>query len=408
LDWLTQQVQEQYAKLVKLRMGSSSIRVVDSQGRALASYGAPMDFEKVAKSDEGISIEAPIESARFPASVDWRVQIFSPRSDVRQFIQYWKFYYILLASFFFIASAMVTIYFGKRFKDLARDYEKAIAIQNKLEDRVQERTHALEENIHELKEMQDRMVAQEKMAGLGVMATGLAHEIKNPLNIVINSAQFLKEYYLRGVKTKEELSEAREFAEMIVKHSERINALIKSILLSARTGSEQRVVVDVNQLVNECLEINLKTYQRQHHVNVQLQTSYSSAEVRANVDVEDLRRVILNILDNALFSLHKKWNESKAEKALLQVSIEKRDEKVVIIVADNGVGISEEEKRNIFTPFFTTKDPGQGTGLGLSLSADILKKYDGEIYFESEKNEYCRFYISLPVYVESRLSQAQP
>ncbi len=398
LDWLTLEVQEQYRKFVKLGLGSSAIRVVDASGRVLAAYGMQGAFSGDENSKEGILIEAPVESSRFPMSLDWRVQIFSPRSDVRQFVQYWKIYYILLASFFIVVSAMVTIYFGRQFKSLSNEYEEAIAVQSKLEDKVKERTRALEENINEIKFMQDRLIAQEKMAGLGVMATGLAHEIKNPLNIVINSAQFLKEYYLPEDPSKVDLKEAREFADMIVKHSERIDSLVKAILLSARQESKQRVIVDVNELAEESLQVLLKTFQIQHQVSMpsELKTSPRAANVK--VDIEDLRRILLNLLDNSLYSLWKKWGKAQIEKALLKVVIEEKNGKVIISVEDNGLGMSTGAKKNVFTPFFTTKEPGQGTGLGLTMSADLLRKYGGEISFESQENIYCRFIMQLPAF----------
>ncbi|MDG0815775.1 sensor histidine kinase [Bdellovibrio svalbardensis] len=400
LDWLTLEVQEQYRKFIKLGMGSSAIRVIDGAGKVLAGYGTQESFADVKKTDEGILIEAPIESPRFPMSLDWRVQIFSPRSDVRQFVQYWKIYYILLASIFFVVSAMVTVYFGRRFKLLALEYEQAIAAQTQLEDRVQERTQALEENIREIKIMQNQMIAQEKMAGLGIMATGLAHEIKNPLNIVLNSAQFLKDYYLPDDASKVDVKEAREFTDMIVKHSERIDSLIKTILMSAHRDSKLPEVVDVNELISESLQILLKTFQIQHQVAMPAELKTSRTPANVKVDIEELRRVILNLMDNSIYSLWRKWGKENIQQALLKIQIETLDKQVRITVEDNGLGIPEAEKKNIFTPFFTTKEPGQGTGLGLVMSADILKKYSGTIRFESEENKYCRFYIELPMHKE--------
>lgn len=396
LDWMTHVVQEQYKKFLKLGMRATALRVADDHGQTLASYGSHDQPNHTFQSDHEIIIEEPVESARFPMSLDWRVQIFTPRSDVHQLIQYSKFYYFLLAALFFGALSVVTLYFGRQLKSLSLERSAAVAEQAKLHDRLRDQTKALSDRLRDLKAMQDRVAAQEKMAGLGVMATGLAHEIKNPLNVVINSSQHLIENYMADLTSKD-LNEAKHFAEMILKHSERIDALIKAILLSARKDSgETRVVVDVNDLTKESLQVCLKTFQIQHQVTVPSKLNASSTPVKVKVDIEDLRRTILNLIDNSLYSLLKKWGHEEMSKALLTITIEKQDAMVVLIIEDNGVGISEEDAKNIFTPFFTTKEPGKGTGLGLSMSIDLMKKYGGSIHFESTKNMYCRFFISLP------------
>lgn len=398
LDWITQVVQEQYMKFLKLGMSATALRVVDGLGHTLASYGVHDDFEQTSSSSQGIIVGEPIESARFPMSLDWRVQMYSPRSDVRQLIQYSKFYYSLLAVLFFGALSVITIYFGRQLKSYSKERTAATAEQAKLEGRLREQSRTLESTLHDLKSMQERAVTQEKMAGLGVMATGLAHEIKNPLNVVINSSQYLIDYYM-GNRIKGDANEARRFAEMIVKHSERIDTLIKAILLSARKDSgEVRVVVDVNELVKESLQVCLKTFQIQNQVAVPSELYTSATPAKVKVDIEDLRRAILNLIDNALYSLLKKWTIEGMSNALLKVKVEKQESMIVLIIEDNGVGISTGDAKNIFTPFFTTKEPGKGTGLGLSMSADLMKKYGGSIYFESEQDVYCRFFIKLPAY----------
>lgn len=396
LGWLTQVVQEQYRKFLKLGMSATALRVIDDKGKILASYGS--GFRQVSATEQDFIIEEPIESARFPMSIDWRVQIYSPRSDVRQLIQYSKFYYALLASLFFTVLSIVTVYFGRQLKFLSEKRAEAVAEQAKLKNQIKHQTSILEKSVHDLKDMQERVVTQEKMAGLGVRATGLAHEIKNPLNVVINSSQYLIDYYTEN-RLKGDISEAKRFAEMIVRQSERIDALVKAILLSARKDSgEDRVVIDVNDLAKESLQISIKTFQMQYQVSVPLELITSSTPANVKMVAEDLRRATLNLIDNALYSLFKKFGNENISRALLKVTVSKQESFVILMVEDNGLGISEEEAKNIFTPFFTTKEPGKGTGLGLSMSADLMKKYGGNIYFESKKNVFCRFFIKLPAF----------
>lgn len=398
LDWITEVAREQYSRFLNLGMSGTSTYVIDNQDQVLSSYGEH-DLKLKNNSDNNIVIKESIESSRFPVGLNWKIIIQSPRSDIRHLIQYWKLYYILFGCFLFGAIAAVTAYFGRQFTLLSNEHQKAVAEQTTLQGKVKEQTDALEESVQELKIMQERVVSQEKLAGLGVMAAGLAHEIKNPLNIVINSSQFLKDYYMENAATGD-VDEARKFADMIVRQGERIDALVKAILLSARKDTEEiRVIVDVNSLVTESLQICLKTFQIQNQISVPANIVPSAKPLKVRVDIEDLRRTILNLIDNALYSILKRWGRDKVSNAYLKILVEKKEAMVVIMVEDNGVGISEQDAKNIFTPFFTTKERGQGTGLGLSMSLDLMKKYGGSIYFESEQNKYCRFFIKLPEHV---------
>ncbi|MGZ3771301.1 MAG: sensor histidine kinase [Bdellovibrio sp.] len=396
LNWLTQVVQEQYNKFIKLGMSETELQVLDENGKVLAGYSKSTQKGKNTPAGQDIVIEEKIESTGLPKSLAWRVQIESPRSDFRQLVQYSKFYYALLATFFFAALSIVTVYTGRQLRSLSKENEAAIAEQSRLEHLINEQTKALEKNVHELRTMQERVVAQEKMASLGIMATGLAHEIKNPLNVVLNSSQYLIDYYMEN-RIKGDIDEARRFAEMIVKHSERIDALVKAILLSARKDtSVEAEIVDVNELVKELVQVSIKTFQIQYHVAIPVEIISSSGNANVKLITEDLRRTILNLIDNALYSLFKKWGAEGISKALLKVAVLTKESSVILIVEDNGLGISETEAKNIFAPFFTTKEPGKGTGLGLSMSADLMQKYGGRIYFESQKNSFCRFFVELP------------
>lgn len=399
LDWVTQAVREQYNRFLNLGMSGTATYVVDDKDQVLSSYGV-RDSTLKESANNNITVKENIDGSRFPLGLNWKIIIQSPRSDIRYVIQYWKLYYIFFGCFLFGAIAAVIAYFGRQFTLLSKAHEKAVAEHSTLQGKVTEQTNALEESVQELKIMQERVESQEKLAGLGVMAAGLAHEIKNPLNIVINSSQYLKDYYMENAATGD-VDEARKFADMIVRQGERIDALVKAILLSARRDTEEnRVIVDVSALVKESLQICLKTFQIQNQVSVPTNLISSATPVKVKVDIEDLRRTILNLIDNALYSLLKRWGKENMANASLKLQIEKKDAMVVIMVEDNGIGISEKDAKNIFTPFFTTKERGQGTGLGLSMCSDLMKKYGGAIYFESEQNKYCRFFVKLPEHVQ--------
>ncbi|MGZ3782505.1 MAG: sensor histidine kinase, partial [Pseudobdellovibrionaceae bacterium] len=328
LDWMNQVVEEQYKKFLKLGMNATAVRVVDGAGHVLASYGSTNTLTNYFSSNN-FMIEEPIETARFPKSIDWRIQINTSRSDIRRLIQYSKFYYIMLAVLFFGALLGVITYLRRQLESLARERANAVAEQTKLEHKVTEQTNTLKESLNQLKVLQEQVVHQERLAGIGAMATGLAHEIRNPLNVVINSSQYLIEHYMEN-KTFGDAGEAKHFAEMIIKHSERIDALVKAILATARKESnETHIVIDVKDLVKETLQVSLKTFELQYKVAIPCELVFSEAPTTVDVNVEDLRRIILNLIDNSLYSLLKKWGNKVLSEALLKVTVSREQSMVV-------------------------------------------------------------------------------
>jgi two-component system NtrC family sensor kinase len=259
---------------------------------------------------------------------------------------------------------------------------------------VKERTQKLEDNLNEIRAMQKRLIAQEKMAGLGVLATGLAHEIKNPLNIVTSSAQILRDKFKGEITLAADKSE--EFCNLILKHSDRIDILVRSILVSAKKNVGPRSEIDLKLLVGDMLTASVKSFKIQNKIDLPVKFEIFSEDCRVVMHAEDCQRILANLLDNSIFSLMKKWGYSRMNEGILRLTLRRDQDMVILTVEDNGVGIPRDVQDNIFTPFFTTKDPGQGTGLGLSMSIDLAKKYDGKLYFDSVEGQHCRFTLEIP------------
>lgn len=394
LDWIKLAVEEQFDKFVGLGLGTSQIRIQTSDNIVLSEVGSSEVGTGNINSDTGVFIESNIENDRIQSSLRWKVQIYTPHSDVQQLIQYWKRYYVLVALIFLILVSMVTVYFGNQFRNLSNQYDEALIVKNNLEGRVKERTQTLENNLNDIRVMQKRLIAQEKMAGLGVLATGLAHEIKNPLNIVTSSAQILRDKF-KGEITLDP-AESEEFCNLILKHSDRIDTLVRSILVSAKKNIGPRSEIDMKLLVGDMLMASVKSFKIQNKIDLPVKFEVLSEDCRVLMHVEDCQRILANLLDNAIFSLMKKWGYSKMGDALLRLTLRKDRDMVILTVEDNGIGIPREVQDNVFTPFFTTKDPGQGTGLGLSMSIDLAKKYDGKLYFDSAEGQHCRFTLEIP------------
>ncbi len=394
LDWIKLAVEEQYDKFVGLGLGTSQIRIQTADNTTVAAVGTSDIGTSSINSETGVFIESKIENDRIQSSLRWKVQIYTPNSDVQKLVQYWKRYYLLVALIFLTLVSMVTVYFGNQFRSLSNQYDEALVVKNNLEGRVKERTQTLEDNLNEIRVMQKRLIAQEKMAGLGVLATGLAHEIKNPLNIVTSSAQILRDKFMGEVTLEPE--ESAEFCNLILKHADRIDILVRSILVSAKKNIGPRSEIDMKVLVGDMLTASVKSFKIQNKIDLPVKFEILSEDCRVVMHIEDCQRILANLLDNSIFALMKKWGYSKMTEALLKLTLRRDGDFVILTVEDNGIGIPRLVQDNIFTPFFTTKDPGQGTGLGLSMSIDLAKKYDGKLYFDSAEGQYCKFTLEIP------------
>jgi signal transduction histidine kinase len=298
---------------------------------------------------------------------------------------------------------------GTSFADQA-----VIAIENvRLFDEVQARTKELATSLDELRTAQDRLVQTEKLASLGQLTAGIAHEIKNPLNFVNNfsalSVELIDE--LNDVlkpttldeKTREEIDELTHMLkgnlEKVVQHGKRADSIVKNMLLHSREGSGEHRPADINAIVEESLNLAYHGARAEKSgFNITLKRDLDPAAGMIDLYPQEITRVFLNLIGNGFYAANKR-KESGEEgfEPLLTATTKSLGNRVEIRIRDNGTGIPLEVKEKMFNPFFTTKPAGEGTGLGLSMSHDIVvKQHGGKIDVDTEPGAFTEFIITLP------------
>ena len=296
-------------------------------------------------------------------------------------------------------------------KNLAIEKEKQdiLASQNQqLESQVKQRTSELSKSLEELKATQSQLIQSEKMASLGELTAGIAHEIQNPLNFVNNFSEVnmeLSEEILEAVKNGE-LDTINQLAadiksnqEKILEHGQRADGIVKSMLQHSRSNTGSKELTDINTLIDEYARLSYHGIKAKDKTfNVTFKADFDVNAGSCNIIPQDIGRVLLNLLNNALYAVQEKKAQLNGEyQPEVSVATKREKEALVITVADNGNGISETLREKIFQPFFTTKPTGSGTGLGLSLSYDIIKAHGGEFNVESVEGSSSKFIIQLPV-----------
>ena len=293
--------------------------------------------------------------------------------------------------------------------NLTQEKQELLENQNKvLEQKVQERTNELNTSLENLKATQTQLIQSEKLASLGELTVGIAHEIQNPLNFVNNFSEVsselvdeMKEELKNGdLEEVEAISEdLKQNLEKINHHGQRADAIVKNMLAHSRAGGGEKSLTDLNALAEEYLRLSFhglraKDKSFQADFEAQLEEGLPPVEVVS----QEIGRVLLNLYNNAFYAVHQ-----KAQKGLAgykpKVSVQTRSKKngIEIVIRDNGTGMPEEVKEKIFQPFFTTKPTGQGTGLGLSLAYDIISKgHKGSLQVETKTGEYTEFLLILP------------
>jgi GAF domain-containing protein len=307
--------------------------------------------------------------------------------------------------------------FPKSTVDLLQTFaaQSVLAIQNaRLFESVETRTRELAKSLEELRTAQDRLVQTEKLASLGQLTAGIAHEIKNPLNFVNNfssiSVELIDELRqaLAGANLDDKLrAQISEIADMlqgnldkVVQHGKRADSIVKNMLLHSRQGSAEHRLVDINAVVEESLNLAYHGARAEKQgFNITLERSLDPAAGEVDVFPQEITRVLLNLISNGFYAATKRKAEADGDNYEPTVAAITKNlgHSVEIRIRDNGTGIPPDVKEKMFNPFFTTKPAGEGTGLGLSISHDIIvKQHGGSIDVDTRPGEFTEFRIILP------------
>jgi two-component system, NtrC family, sensor kinase len=295
-------------------------------------------------------------------------------------------------------------------QEIEREKEKTALIEQKrieLEKTVEDRTSELKLSLENLQSAQHQLIQSEKMASLGELTAGIAHEIQNPLNFVNNFSEVntelideaLQAYEEGNVKgIKELLSVIRDNESKISRHGQRADSIVKGMLQHSRTSAGDKELTDINGLADEYLRLSYHGIRaKEKSFIATMKTNFDPAIREIFTVPQDMGRVMLNLYNNAFYAV---WEKTKEQIPgyipTVSVSTKRIGDYIKITVSDNGIGIPQKVIDKIFQPFFTTKPTGQGTGLGLSMSYDIIKSCGGELKVNPEMKEGAELVIQIP------------
>jgi two-component system, NtrC family, sensor kinase len=331
---------------------------------------------------------------------------------------------VLFSSFLisFITSQRKKLQYHKNLQSLHEEQKRILTEQNVvLEKKVKERTselfqqkEVLQQSLTELRLTQEQLIHREKMASLGELTAGIAHEIQNPLNFVNNFTEINEELLteIKELLAKEQLSEegqlgisslARDLSdnqEKILHHGKRADAIVKGMLQHSRNSSGNKEATDINALCAEYIKLSYHGIRaRDKTFNVGIQTNFDETLQEINIVPQEIARVLLNLFNNAFYSVNEKKKLLGEEfEPVVVISTGREKENIFIRVRDNGSGIPAGILEKIYHPFFTTKPAGQGTGLGLSMSYEIIRSAGGELKVDSQDGKFAEFTVFLPVH----------
>jgi two-component system, NtrC family, sensor kinase len=329
--------------------------------------------------------------------------------------------FLLMTCFYFSLPLSLLVYVSWRFKEVFHEIhekaeqvlqmteekrEQALNQQKILEEEVARQTAELRTTLGNLRSTQSQLIQSEKMASLGELTAGIAHEIQNPLNFVNNFSEVSNELLaeMKEEMQKGNYSEAQTITdnvkqnlEKILHHGKRADGIVKGMLQHSRSSSGIKEPTDINALVDEYLRLAYHGYRAKDKTfNALATTELDKSVGKVNVVPQDISRVVLNLITNAFYAVTEKQKHAAGEyQPAVSVTTKRQDGCVLISVKDNGNGIPPKVLDKIFQPFFTTKPTGQGTGLGLSLSYDIVKAHGGEMKVENQEGSGVEFIIIL-------------
>lgn len=303
-------------------------------------------------------------------------------------------------------------------KEKERQFHIAQEKKNELERLVSERTfeinqqkEELQEALDSLRSTQEQLIQQEKLASLGQLTAGIAHEIKNPLNFINNFSELSQDFLdeieeeLRKLPNSPEvdniqdlLSDVKSNLGKIRHHGSRADGIVKSMLMHSRGGTGTKDPTDLNALIREYSNLAFHGMRANPNpINVDIQLDLDESLPKVDLNSEDFSRVILNLVKNAFDAMREKIaKEGSDYKAKVTVRTKDLGDKVLIEVEDNGPGVPDDIRDKLLMPFFTTKKGTEGTGLGLSITHDIIKSHDGNLEISSKVGEFTKFSIELP------------
>jgi two-component system NtrC family sensor kinase len=335
--------------------------------------------------------------------------------------------YPLAGGIFLSFPVSLMVYVGMRFKEILKEVQKnalevvqlseekkeqAINQQKILELEVARQTVELRTSLEHLKSTQSQLIQSEKMASLGELTAGIAHEIQNPLNFVNNFSEVNGELIeeLQGERSKvkgerdekledEIIKDIKANEEKINHHGKRADSIVKGMLEHSKASTGKKELTDINKLTDEYLRLSYHGLRaKDKSFNTEIKTEFDETIGKINIVPQDIGRVLLNLFNNAFYTVNEKAKLSaNGYQPLAKVSTKKVNDKIEIRVEDNGNGVPQNIVDKIFQPFFTTKPTGQGTGLGLSLAYDIIKAHGGEIKVKTKEDKGCEFIVQLPV-----------
>jgi signal transduction histidine kinase len=304
--------------------------------------------------------------------------------------------------------AVLFIVAGILWRNNRQKHKANLLLQKQKQETEQQKAKA-EFALEELKTTQTQLVQREKMASLGELTAGIAHEIQNPLNFVNNFAEvnselieeITKEAQLGNVLAVLQIAEdLKGNEEKIAHHGKRADAIVKGMLQHSRVSTGDKQLTDINALTEEYLRLTYHAIRaKDKNFNATLQTDFDNSIGQVNVVPQDIGRVLLNLFNNAFYALQQKKQQLNGTyEPTIQVSTRRLNGQVEVTVRDNGIGIPQKASDKIFQPFFTTKPAGEGAGLGLSLAYDIITKgHGGQLKVNTEEGGYSEFVVQLPV-----------